>query len=172
MILIFDCTLTDLHIGLSQNNSLISSTKISLKKSFSKFMVKEIKNFLQANATTFKEIKIVYFTTGPGSFTSVRLGVVFAKTLAICHNIKIYTLDSLSAFTNIKNGVFTIKATNQEYFCGEFTNYLLSRKIYLTTKPSLIQPVDNIMQNMLNKIYLAKKWDDWKDLKISYGKKI
>ena len=157
MILIFDCTLTNLHVGLSQNNNLISSKTIPLEKNFSKFMVKEIKDFLDANATTFKEIKIVYFTTGPGSFTSVRLGMVFAKTLAICHNIKIYTLDSLSAFTNIKNGLFTIKATAHEYFCGEFINYLQSGKVFLTTKPSSHPSVDNVVQNMLDKIYLAKK---------------
>ena len=172
MILIFDCSLTNLTLGISQNNLLVASKSIALKRQFSKFMVWEVEQFLKANASSFKDIKIVYFTNGPGSFTSVRLGMVFAKTLAICYGVKLYTIDSLSAHTNIKNGWFKLKATNKENFKGEFVNHILTNKILLTADEKESDKVENIALNMLKKINFAKRWNSWKDVKIAYVKKI
>lgn len=173
MILLYNCALDELNLGLSQNGTIISQKTIKLEKKFSKFMVFEIKKFLDQNECFLNEIKILYFTNGPGSFTSLRLGLIFAKTWNLFQDLKIYTIDTLSALTNIENGFFSIKATNNQFYTGEFQNYFLLDEIYVTDQNQTTEKRNvNIIENMLTKIKLAKIWDNWQDVEIKYVKKL
>ena len=58
-------------------------------------MVKRVLTMAQKSA---KDLQRVVVTTGPGTFTGVRIGLSFARALGLARNIAVYGLDTLRAF--------------------------------------------------------------------------
>ncbi len=63
-----------------------------------------------------KQVKEIYVTSGPGSYTGVRIGVLVAKTLAHELNVKLYAINTLDLFYfGYKNDVL-LDARGKKYF--------------------------------------------------------
>ncbi len=66
-------------------------------KSHSEVITTHCVQLLKRSDLSLPQIKAIVVTSGPGSFTGIRVGLNFAKTLAYSLNIPIYTFDSLLA---------------------------------------------------------------------------
>jgi tRNA threonylcarbamoyl adenosine modification protein YeaZ len=58
-------------------------------------LVQRVSDMLTANSLKLKDIKTVYCTNGPGSFTGIRVGVNFTRTACHSLNISCAAVDSL-----------------------------------------------------------------------------
>ncbi len=84
-----------LNIGLFKNNKLIDSLYKQLDKDLSKETLYLIKNMLDKNNLTPKDLDEIICVKGPGSFTGLRVGVTIAKTMAYFMNKSLYSTSSL-----------------------------------------------------------------------------
>lgn len=97
-----------------------------------------IKEILESNNLTTKDLKQIEVVNGPGSFTGVRLGVTIAKTLSYTLNIPIKTISSLHAISLSSKStkkVVTLRDIKGVYY-GLFDedNNLLEPLNYLNNK--------------------------------------
>ncbi len=175
MVLFFSSCLDDLEIGLTNLKfKLIDKETHKLARQQSEFMISKIKKFLNKNNIDISNIKKIYFTNGPGSFTSNRLGVIFVKTLLILNSeLQIYTIDTLSSLINNETGFVSISAKSGQFFTGKFKKGKLTGKIKITTedKNNIIHN-SSVVQNMINKIKDFKSIKHFNDIKTVYVKEI
>lgn len=62
------------------------------------------------------ELEAIYVTSGPGSYTGVRIGVLVAKTLAHELKIKLYAINTLQLFFAGENKPVLLDARGKKYF--------------------------------------------------------
>lgn len=97
-----------------------------------------IKEILETNNLTTKDLNQIEVVNGPGSFTGVRLGVTIAKTLSYTLSIPIKTISSLHAIalsSNSTKKLVTLRDIKGVYY-GLFDdeNTLLEPLNYLNNK--------------------------------------
>lgn len=91
-------------------------------------------------------LKKIYIINGPGSYTGLRVGVIFAKTVCLELNIKLYELNLLEVlfYTN-KHQKVAVDAKGKKYYTFDGINHQLVPLEGLETN-LLIDPVINLEQ--------------------------
>ena len=111
----------------------------------------------------------IIIVNGPGFFTSVRLGVTIAKTLAYTMNIPIRTITSLECLaisSNISDNKTVAISDNNGYYIGEFNidNKLIDSYQYLSKS-------DFDAYSISNKVLLNVEEDYKKIIEYALNKK-
>ena len=84
--------------AISTGESLIEQRDFSVPMAHSREFLPVIKNLLDKHGVTPKEVKKVYISVGPGSFTGLRIAVTFAKIMYLANKqIKIAAVSTLDA---------------------------------------------------------------------------
>ncbi|MCJ8275938.1 MAG: tRNA (adenosine(37)-N6)-threonylcarbamoyltransferase complex dimerization subunit type 1 TsaB [Bdellovibrionales bacterium] len=79
----------------------------------------------QSYKFSFEDIKALYCSIGPGSFTGLRVGINFCKTLSYVHNIPLYAVNTLHALSLLCDDsdlpvLSTIDAQKNSVFLSQF----------------------------------------------------
>ncbi len=91
----------------------------------------------------YTNITTIYIVNGPGSYTGLRVGVIFIKTLGIEKNIPIVPINLLEALYHSNNKVpIGVDAKGQKYYTYDGNNHLLISTKELTGE--LLDPIINI----------------------------
>ena len=88
----------NIQIGLLKDDEVINHEIKESINSHSIYTMPIIKELLDNNNLTTKDLKEIEVVNGPGSFTGVRIGVTIAKTLSYTLNIPIKTISSLECY--------------------------------------------------------------------------
>jgi tRNA threonylcarbamoyladenosine biosynthesis protein TsaB len=126
-------------IGLIKDDKLISEFSFNGSYYITENLIQEIDEFLIKNNVSFDKIKAIGFTNGPGSYTSIRVGISVIKSISKIHNIPLYPICSLEAIalnfksisniffaflpgrqTNLNCQVFAIKNNSISYLTPTF----------------------------------------------------
>src|SRR3989339_1999146 len=84
--------------AISTGESLIEQRDFAVPMAHSREFLPVIKNLLDKHGVTPKEVKKVYISVGPGSFTGLRIAVTFAKIMYLANKqIKIAAVSTLDA---------------------------------------------------------------------------
>ena len=86
-ILALDSTENVAAAAITDGERLIASTVISAGKSHSELLLPAIEGIMKASSMTYDDIDLFACSSGPGSFTGVRIGVSTIKGLAFGRNI-------------------------------------------------------------------------------------
>ena len=117
--LFIDTHLNDILVYYLENGKVIDYREIINKKNNSTMLFPAIKEVLDKHS-----INEIIVINGPGSFTSVRLGVTIAKTLAYTLNVPIKVVSSLKAFSISSESKNVALSDGNGYYIGEFdSNY-------------------------------------------------
>ncbi len=81
-ILALDSTENTAAVSLTDGKTLIGSTVINAGKSHSELLLPAIESLIKASGLNFSDIDLFACSSGPGSFTGVRIGVSTVKGLA------------------------------------------------------------------------------------------
>ncbi|ATZ18951.1 tRNA N6-adenosine(37)-N6-threonylcarbamoyltransferase complex dimerization subunit TsaB [Williamsoniiplasma somnilux] len=104
---------------LEKDNKIIDSLNIQNLTKISDLAMSELKKFLKKNSLKIQEIENFYVTTGPGSYTGVRVGLTMVKTfLTLNYNYNVFTINSLKFQTEgAKSAISILDARgNKSYF--------------------------------------------------------
>lgn len=126
-----------------------------------------IYNHLQA--IDLKTIEAIYVTSGPGSYTGVRIGVLVAKTLAHELNADLFAINTLDLFFYGNNNPVLLDARGKKYFKYDGQEYTQIGYDQQTSETLIDQHVTAkwlLDQQIINKFKLV----DPLDLKIEYLK--
>lgn len=82
-------------IALFKNHHLVASHDWSRMNSHGELLTPSVQDLLTKNSLKPKDIEIIAVGIGPGSFTGIRVGINFARTLAYSLNLPVYQLNSL-----------------------------------------------------------------------------
>lgn len=107
--LFLDTCNSNILIGLLRENKLINSISFINNNSLSEELLTNIDNLIKESNYNIKDIKKIYISIGPGSFTGIRIGVTVAKTMAWGLKINIVPISSLEVMASIN--------TNKTYIC-------------------------------------------------------
>lgn len=96
-ILVIDCAVTKLSLGLKTDDKFISFTfDIGMRQS--EILVPTIDELLQKAGISAEELNYSALTVGPGSFTGLRLGISALKAIELAYNVPIYGISSLKVY--------------------------------------------------------------------------
>ena len=87
------CTLCVINSG-----SVLYSVSYKNTHAITESFVQEITKACEAAHCTIRELACIGVTTGPGSYTGIRVGVSVVKTLGQLLNIPVYSVSTLEAF--------------------------------------------------------------------------
>ncbi len=116
----------------------------------------------------YKNLEAVYIVNGPGSYTGLRVGVIFAKTLAMINQVKIVPVGLMEAlyYSNNKQDVCVdAKGKKYYYYNGEKVDLIKADDI-----AGLIDP-EIALDELYNSKYLESLTAvDYLELSIEYIK--
>jgi len=94
--LTMDTSNKTLSVALVEDNSVISSFILNIKKNHSITLMPAIDRLFKAVAWTPQQVEKIVISAGPGSYTGVRMAVTTAKTLAYTLNKPLVAISSLA----------------------------------------------------------------------------
>lgn len=119
-------------IAVGSGEELIFESSLYLKHSHDETLAHQIKQTLDLLKFEINQIDAVAISSGPGSFTGLRVGSAIAKGLTFGNNPKLIDVPTMSAFAyaatefadSIKvKSIFVIIPSNKDYFfVQEFSN--------------------------------------------------
>ena len=95
MILLLDSSSTQLSVALSDGATIVNQKSYYAWQSQSELMVPEIVNLLKETGASFKSLKAIAVSIGPGSYTGVRIALTIAKIIGYSLKIPVYAGSSL-----------------------------------------------------------------------------
>ena len=97
MNLFLDTSTDKIMLGIiDEENKVIAFEKIDANRDMVKKTNHELNTFLQKNNFKNNDIKNIFLTIGPGSFTGVKVAFLIAKTYKIFdETIELFVIDSL-----------------------------------------------------------------------------
>ena len=125
-ILAFDTTNSTLSIALLEDQKTLLKTTIKENGKQSEILITEIEEILKANKIWYQDLDFIAATSGPGSFTGVRIGLSTARALKISTNLPLILVGSLEVlafkYKQKNSNIFVaIDAKMDEFFIGSFS---------------------------------------------------
>lgn len=115
-----------------------------------------------------EQITDIYVVKGPGSFTGLRVGVIFAKLLAQKNNANLYPVNALMLLTNMYNKLVALDARGGNYYILDENNeVILTKEINDST---LVDPLIDLSKLINNDYLLSLTPVNYLELEIVYVK--
>lgn len=124
-ILAFDTTNSTLSVAILEDAKVLAKNTIYENGKQSELLIPEIEKVLKKCNIWYEDLNYIAATSGPGSFTGIRIGLSAARTLKIATNLPLILLDSLEvlAFKHREKSseIFVvIDAKMDEFFIATF----------------------------------------------------
>lgn len=142
-ILAFDTTNSTLSVAILEKGEVLAKNTIYESSKQSELIITEIENILEKCGIWYDNLDYIAATSGPGSFTGIRVGLSVARTLKIATNLPLILLDSLEvlAFKHKKKSLevlVAIDAKMDEFFIASFKENQQITKSQLVKSDDLI----------------------------------
>ena len=130
---------------IDQANDAVKCTQFNHNRQLIEQLPAYIDTFLAENNATLKDIECLVCGTGPGSFTGVRVGVMYAKTLAFALGKPVIGISSFDA------AAYEDITINRAVVCTSKRNEVIAATYPAFAKQSTSGPV----------AVSTSGWDDW-----------
>lgn len=126
-ILAIDSSTSVLRVGLSLNDGKIASQENKDRYQHAEFIYKLIEDVLVQSRIEKSVLHAIVVSTGPGSFTGLRVGMASAKALAVSLNIPLVGVSTYSAiatrlFTQFGKTCVLIPSRKNEFYLGRINS--------------------------------------------------
>ena len=122
--LVMDTSNSYLAVGLYQDNVCLEAFQEKGSRRQSEKAIPTLKEVLDRHDIAFKDVDEMIITSGPGSYTGVRVAMTIAKTLAAVSDVKIKSVSSLAAYAGMNQALSVIDARGHKVFVGVYENGL------------------------------------------------
>jgi tRNA threonylcarbamoyladenosine biosynthesis protein TsaB len=89
------------EVALIDEKKIIKKKKVQSERKHSEKLLASIRHILSLSNKALKDVKGVIAVKGPGSFTSLRIGITTANALAFGLNIPVLGIDKIDDLDNI-----------------------------------------------------------------------
>lgn len=96
-VLAIDCSAKSVSVAIAENGKLISEGFLNIKLTHSETLMPIIEQNLSNARLTLKDIDAFAVTTGPGSFTGIRIGISAIKGMAFAEQKNVFAFSTLHA---------------------------------------------------------------------------
>ena len=122
--LVMDTSNSYLVVGLYQDNVCLEAFQEKGSRRQSEKAIPTLKEVLDRHHIALKDVNEMIITSGPGSYTGVRVAMTIAKTLAAVSDVKIKSVSSLAAYAGMNQALSVIDARGHKVFVGVYENGL------------------------------------------------
>ncbi len=149
-ILAIDSSMSELRVALKYADGRITSKSNKDRYRHAEFVFILIENLLAENDIARSDLNAVIVSTGPGSFTGLRVGMASAKGLAVSMNIPIVGISTFSAaarrlYAEVGKAAILIPSRRNEYYLGVMDSEDLDfRSISVISLPDCIDKIKDI----------------------------
>lgn len=137
--LVMDTSNSYLAVGLYQDNVCLEAFQEKGSRRQSEKAIPTLKEVLDRHHIALKDVNEMIITSGPGSYTGVRVAMTIAKTLAAVSNVKIKSVSSLAAYAGMNQALSVIDAREHKVFVGVYENGLPLMKEQVMTLEDFAQ---------------------------------
>lgn len=93
----FDCCSKWTSVGVSEGDTILSEVNLNIGRRQSSCLPDAVQSVLRFAGCSLADVGRIVLTTGPGSFTGVRVGLSYGLTLAASLGCPVIPLDTLEA---------------------------------------------------------------------------
>ena len=122
--LVMDTSNSYLAVGLFQDNMCLEAFQEKGSRRQSEKAIPTLKEVLDRHHIALKDVKEMIITSGPGSYTGVRVAMTIAKTLAAVSDVRIKSVSSLAAYAGMNQALSVIDERGHKVFVGVYENGL------------------------------------------------
>jgi tRNA threonylcarbamoyladenosine biosynthesis protein TsaB len=137
--LVMDTSNSYLAVGLYQDNVCLEAFQEKGSRRQSEKAIPTLKEVLDRHHIALKDVNEMIITSGPGSYTGVRVAMTIAKTLAAVSNVKIKSVSSLATYAGMNQALSVIDARGHKVFVGVYENGLPLMKEQVMTLEDFAQ---------------------------------
>ena len=122
--LVMDTSNSYLAVGLFKDNMCLEAFQEKGSRRQSEKAIPSLKEVLDRHHIALKDVNEMIITSGPGSYTGVRVAMTIAKTLAAVSDVRIKSVSSLAAYAGMNQALSVIDARGHKVFVGVYENGL------------------------------------------------
>ncbi len=123
-ILALECSAGPASVAISENGTVIDSLFTNVPLTHSQTLLPMLKELLDKNGLTMKDIDALAISHGPGSFTGIRIGISAVKGLAAPSGLPCYAVSTLRAIAENAKSFNGIVAAVMDARCNQVYNAL------------------------------------------------
>ena len=120
--LVMDTSNSYLAVGLFKDNMCLEAFQEKGSRRQSEKAIPSLKEVLDRHHIALKDVNEMIITSGPGSYTGVRVAMTIAKTLAAVSDVRIKSVSSLAAYAGMNQALSVIDARGHKVFVGVYEN--------------------------------------------------
>ena len=136
----------DVNLIIYENNKIKNQLMINNYKQLSEIMINSIDQLLKKCNYDLKDLNQICVVSGPGSFTSTRIGVTIAKTLAYSLNIEIKSITYLEILgwqiLDNPNKIIEMPEKNG-HFIAKYHDNVIENMFYLSNNEYILYKQKN-----------------------------
>ena len=122
--LVMDTSNSYLAVGLFKDNMCLEAFQEKGSRRQSEKAIPTLKEVLDRHHIALKDVNEMIITSGPGSYTGVRVAMTIAKTLAAVSDVRIKSVSSLAAYAGMNQALSVIDSRGHKVFVGVYENGL------------------------------------------------
>lgn len=122
--LVMDTSNSYLAVGLFKDNMCLEAFQEKGSRRQSEKAIPTLKEVLDRHHIALKDVNEMIITSGPGSYTGVRVAMTIAKILAAVSDVRIKSVSSLAAYAGMNQALSVIDARGHKVFVGVYENGL------------------------------------------------
>lgn len=155
-ILAVECSATPASVAILENDKLIASAYTNVKLTHSQTLMPMIESTLSSSKTDINEIDGFAISSGPGSFTGIRIGISAVKGLAAVKKTPCVAVSTLFAMAQNYSDTDCIICAVMDARCNQLYNAIFDIKNGVITRlcedralmcDELIEEIKNISQS-------------------------
>ena len=152
-ILVGDTCLKTASAIISNGKNILSYMQSMGEEPHSVMFPKLVEQVLSTSRIGFKALDAIACVYGPGSFTGVRIGLTYLKTIAYTLDLPFYVLNTLDVLANMEAGkrhvisVPLIEARNNEVFTAMYES---EKGIYKRITPYMAKHIDKVIEQAVS----------------------
>lgn len=127
LILALDTTSHQGSFALARDGEVIDSYAVDAPDGFGQIVYQHIDALLKKHGATLADIDCYAATSGPGSFTGIRIGLTTVKALAEVHGKRVVAVSNLEALASLVEGLYrapVIDARRGEVYAAVYDEQL------------------------------------------------
>ncbi len=123
-ILALECSAGPASVAITENGTVIDSAFTNVRLTHSQTLLPMLKGLLDKNGISVRDIDALAISSGPGSFTGIRIGISAVKGLAAPNALPCYSVSTLRAIAQNAVGFEGIVAAVMDARCNQVYNAL------------------------------------------------